>query len=529
MADHALAIDVGTQSVRALLFDPEGNLVALGRVPIEPYVSPQPGWAEQDPEVWWTAIGEACRRLWTAAAAVPMPDGGAAIGPDSVAGVALTTQRTTLVVSDEDNIPLRPAIVWLDQRRTEDLKPVGGLWGLAFRLGGVRETVARFQADAEANWIERFEPAVWKRIRRYGLLSSWLTARLTGEWVDSTASQVGYLPFDFKKSRWASRFDWKWQVANFDRSWLPALVPPTGQLGQLTPDAATHLGVAAGTPLIAAAGDKQCEALGAGAVRPEVAALSFGTTASLGTTHRRYLEAIPLVPPYPAAVPGAWFVELQVLRGFWMVEWFKREFGTSEIARAAGLDVPPEALFEELLAGTAPGSQGLLLQPYWMPGVRYPGPEAKGAVIGFGDVHGRAHVYRAILEGLAYALREGAERTVRRSGVPVRELRISGGGSQSRAAVQLFADVFGLPASRPHTHEAAGLGAAIDVMLGMGVHADPDDAVAAMVRVLDRSEPDVSASRTYEDLYRSVYLPMYDRLKPLYREIQRITGYPPSN
>jgi sugar (pentulose or hexulose) kinase len=521
VADHALAIDVGTQSVRAILFDPLGNLVAMGRVPIEPYVSPQPGWAEQDPEVWWNAIGEACRKLWTTAAAI-------GAGPERVAGVGLTTQRVTLVVADEQGTPLRPAIVWLDQRRTEGLRPLGGFWGAAFRVAGVRETVARFQADAEANWIERNEPAVWKRIRRYGVLSSWLTARLTGEWVDSTASQVGYLPFDFKRGQWVSRFDWKWQVAPFDRAWLPALVPPTGRLGALTPAAATHLGVAAGTPMIAAAGDKQCEAIGAGAVQPDVAALSFGTTASLGTTHRKYVEAIPLVPPYPAAIPDALFVELQVLRGFWMVEWFKREFGTAEITRAAGLDIPPEALFEELLATSAPGANGLMLQPYWMPGVRYPGPEAKGAVIGFGDVHGRAHVYRAILEGLAYALREGAERTVRRSHVPIRELRISGGGSQSKAAVQLFADVFGVPASRPHTHEAAGLGAAIDVMLGLRIHADPIDAVASMVRVLDRFEPDVAANRIYEDLYRSVYLPMYDRLKPLYREIRRITGYPPA-
>jgi sugar (pentulose or hexulose) kinase len=526
-ADHALAIDVGTQSVRALLFDPRGELVAMGRVAVEPYVSPQPGWAEQEPEVWWSAIGEACRRLWASAASRPAR-GEQPVGPDAVAGVGLTTQRVTIVVADEAGTPLRPAIVWLDQRRTEGLPPIGGPWGLAFRLAGVRETVARFQADAEANWIERFEPAVWRRIRRYGVLSSWLTARLTGEWADSSACQVGYLPFDFKGGRWAGRLDWKWQVASFDRSWLPRLVSPAATIGVLTRDAAAHLGVAVGTPLVAAAGDKQCEALGAGAVAPDVAALSFGTTATIGTTHRRYLEAIPLVPPYPAAIPGAWLVELQVMRGFWMVEWFKREFGATEVARAAELDMPPESLFEELLTASPPGAMGLVLQPYWMPGVRYPGPEAKGALLGFGDIHGRAHVYRAILEGLAYALREGAERTVRRSRVAIRELRISGGGSQSRAAVQLFADVFGLPASRPHTHEAAGLGAAIDVMLGLGMHADPIDAVAAMVRVADTFDPDPAAHRTYEDLYRSVYLPMYDRLRPLYREIRRITGYPPS-
>src|SRR5260221_1987065 len=478
-ADHALAIDVGTQSVRAILFDPSGNLVAMGRVAVEPYVSPEPGWAEQDPEVWWTAIGEACRRLWANPNAKP----------DSVAGVGLTTQRTTIVASDENGKALRPAIVWLDQRRTEGLPPVGGLWGLAFRATCVRETVARFQADAEANWISNHEPEVWSRVRHYGVLSTWLTTRIVGDWVDSTASQVGYVPFDFKRSRWAGGLDWKWQVAPFRREWLARLVPPGETLGQITGAAAEHLGVVAGLPLVAAAGDKQCEALGAGAVTPEVAALSFGTTATIGTTHRRYLEAIPLVPPYPAAIAGAWFVEIPVLRGFWMVEWFKREFGASEVARAAELDIPPEALFEDLLEASPPGAMGLVLEPYWMPGIRYPGPEAKGALVGFGDVHGRAHVYRAILEGLAYALREGADRTVRKSKVPITELRVSGGGSQSRAVVPLFADVFGVPASQPHTPQAAGLGAAVGVIVGLGVHRDAAAAVAAMVRIADRFEP----------------------------------------
>lgn len=517
-ADHCLALDVGTQSVRAILFDARGTLVAMGRVPIEPYVSPQPGWAEQDPEVWWAAIGEACRRLWADPAA----------RPDAVAGVALTTQRATIVVADRDGTALRPAIVWLDVRRTDGLPPIGLPWSAVFRATGTRETVARFQADAEANWIAVHERAVWRRIERYGVLSSWLTDRLVGRWVDSTASQVGYLPFDFKHSRWSSRWDWKWLAAPVERGWLPDLVPPGETLGELTTMAAAHLGVAGGTRLIAAAGDKQCEAVGAGAISPEIAGLSFGTTATIGTTHRRYVEAIPLVPPYPAAIPGAWFVELQVMRGFWMVEWFKREFGADEVARAAALDQPPEAMFEDLLAASPPGAMGLVLQPYWMPGVRYPGPEAKGAVLGFGDVHGRAHLCRAILEGLAYALREGSERSVRRTGVPIRELRVSGGGSQSRAAVQLFADVFGLPASRPHTHEAAGLGAAIDVALGVGLHPDPETAVSEMVRVTDRFEPAAAASRIYEDLYQSVYLRMYDRLQPLYREIRRITGYPPA-
>jgi sugar (pentulose or hexulose) kinase len=170
---------------------------------------------------------------------------------------------------------------------------------------------------------------------------------------------------------------------------------------------------------------------------------------------------------------------------------------------------------------------GLVLQPYWSPGVRIPGPEAKGAVIGWGDVHTRAHLYRAIIEGLAYALREGAERTVRRTGVPITELRVSGGGSQSPAAVQLTADIFGLPAARPHTHETSGLGAAIDAAVGLGLHPSFEAAVAAMTRIAETREPDPAAHATYEDLYRNVYLKLYERLRPLYAEIRRITGYPP--
>ena len=161
-------------------------------------------------------------------------------------------------------------------------------------------------------------------------------------------------------------------------------------------------------------------------------------------------------------------MEIQVYRGYWMVEWFKREFGHREVALAEVQGLEPEVLFDDLVRAVPAGSMGLTLQPYWSPGVRIPGPEAKGAIIGFGDVHTRAHLYRAILEGLAYALREGAERTAARTGVPVTSLRIAGGGSQSPAAVQLTADVFGLPVARAHTHEASGLGAAIDAAVGLG-------------------------------------------------------------
>jgi len=161
-----------------------------------------------------------------------------------------------------------------------------------------------------------------------------------------------------------------------------------------------------------------------------------------------------------------------------------------------------------------------VLQPYWSPGLKLPGPEARGAIIGFSDVHTRAHVYRAILEGLTYALREGAERTARRSGVRPTELRVVGGGSQSDAAMQITADVFGLPASRPHTYEASGLGAAMDAAVGVGLHPDFPTAVKEMTRVGDTFEPNPDAHAMYDELYNDVYLKLYGRLRQLYEAMR---------
>jgi sugar (pentulose or hexulose) kinase len=275
--------------------------------------------------------------------------------------------------------------------------------------------------------------------------------------------------------------------------------------------------------LIAAASDKACEVIGAGCLQPHIGCLSYGTTATINTTHSRYIEMIPLIPPYPAAVPGAYSLEFQIYRGYWMVSWFKHEFGHHEQQLAGERGLEPEALFDELVGAVPPGSHGLVLQPYWSPGLKVPGPEARGAVIGFGGVHTRAHLYRAILEGLAYALREGAERTSRRSGVPITKLRVAGGGSQSNAAMQLTADVFGLPTSRPHVYEASGLGAAIDAAVGLGLHPNFKTAVDAMTRLGETFEPDAAAHQVYDELFQKVYLRMYKQLQPLYEELLSIT------
>ena len=510
MAENLLAIDCGTQSVRALLFNPRGELLAKQKVAIEPYYSDHPGWAEQDASVFWGALCSACQGLWKQKG----------VRQDSIAAVALTTQRATVLNLDREGQPLRPAIVWMDQRRADRFPRVGGMWGAFFSLSGLTSTVQYLQAECEANWICQHQPEIWEKTHKFTYLSGYLTHQLCGRFVDSVGCQVGYMPFDYKTHHWVAKSHWYWQALCITPDKLVELVPVGSVLGEISPGAAAATGIPQGLMLVAAAADKACEVLGAGSLHPNVACLSFGTTATINTTHKKYIEIIPLIPPYPAAEPNLYNLEMQIYRGYWMVSWFKQEFGLREtrIARQKGIEA--EDLFDELVRSVPPGSQGLVLQPYWTPGLRHPGPEARGAIIGFSDVHSRAHIYRAILEGLAYALLEGKQRTEKRSGVTIDQLRIAGGGSQSDAAMQLTADVFGLPVSRPHLYEASGLGAAMNAAVGAGIHANYETALKEMTRPGQTFMPDMRTHAIYRELYEQVYLRMYKRLQPFYKTMQ---------
>lgn len=509
-----LAIDVGTQSARALLFDPRGNLVQLARVPlVPPYYSEHPGWAEQDPTRYWEAVTTACRALWAQGEA----------HPEAVAAVALTTQRGTVVNLDSRGQPLRPAILWLDQRRSDRYPRVRATWGLLFRLAGLHSTLAYLQAEAEANWLWANQPEIWDKTAHYLLLSGYLTYRLTGRFVDSVGCQVGYIPFDYRRQEWAAPRDWRWQALPVRRETLPDLVPPGHILGQVTAEAARATGIPEGTPVIAAAADKACEMLGAGCLEPSTACVGYGTTATVSVTSPRYLEPIRLVPPYPSAVPGSYNMEVQVYRGLWLVSWFKQEFAADVERQARAEGLAAEALLDRQAEQVQPGCLGLVVQPYWSPGLRFPGPEARGAVVGFGSFHTRAHLYRAILEGLAYALREGAEHIQRRTRVRIDQLRVCGGGSRSDLVLQITADVFNLPAFRPHVSETSGLGAAMLAAAGVGLHPDLPTAVKAMARPGRVFEPRPESAALYGALYHEVYRHLYRRLRPLYRAVHRLT------
>ncbi|MBW7859000.1 MAG: carbohydrate kinase, partial [Leptonema sp. (in: Bacteria)] len=200
---------------------------------------------------------------------------------------------------------------------------------------------------AESTWIEKNQPEIWKKTSKFVLLSGYLSYRLTGQHRDSIASQVGYIPFDYKSHKWASASDWKWQATRLQPSQLSELVKPGELIGQITKEASLATGIPEGLPLIASGADKACEILGSGVSDESTAHLSFGTTATVNVLSKKYHEAVRFMPPYPSAILGQYSMEIQIFRGFWMVSWFKKQFGFEDEKEAAKLGKSAEQLLEE--------------------------------------------------------------------------------------------------------------------------------------------------------------------------------------
>ncbi|MEJ2718839.1 MAG: FGGY-family carbohydrate kinase, partial [Deltaproteobacteria bacterium] len=288
--------------------------------------------------------------------------------------------------------------------------------------------------------------------------------------------------------------------------------------------ASQQTGIPAGIPVIACGSDKGCETIGTGVVNDRMASLSFGTTATVQTTTRTYFEPLRFMPPYPAAIPDHYNPEIEIFRGYWLITWFKEEFAHQEVLEAEKKGVLPEVVMNNLLSEVPPGSMGLMVQPFWGPGLKH--PWAKGAMIGFGDVHRKAHVYRAVIEGLGYALLDGLHKMEKAGKFRVEKVAVSGGASQSDEICHITADIFNLPLVRGTTHESSGLGAAVVTSVGVGIHPSFDAAIEKMVRYETVFEPNSVNVPLYARLYERVYQKMYDSLAPLYREIREITDYP---
>ena len=505
-----LTFDCGTQSVRGLLFDKKGNLIDKSQISFEPYISQYPGWAERDPDFYWDKLCQASLML--------REKQGEKWG--DIAAVTVTTMRDTAVLLDKDNNVLRPSILWLDQRMAECSEPFPLFHRFCFKLVGMTDAATEQRRCSKSNWIRENQPEIWEKTHKYVLLSCYMTYKMTGRLVDSIANQVGHIPLAYKKKRWMKKSNLKYRVFNIDREKLPELVEPGDVIGRLTPEAAAQTGLSEQLRLIATGSDKGCETIGTGCIDESMGSLSFGTTSTIQLTTEKYVEPTRFLPAYPAVLRGKYNPEIEIYRGYWMVSWYKREFAAREQKEAERAGIPVEVLLNSKLSQIPPGSEGLMLQPYWGAGLK--NPEAKGAIIGFSDVHTRAHMYRAIIEGVNYALRDGLETVSARAGIEVSVLTVSGGGCESDEICQITADMFGKKVVRTQTFETSGLGSSMIGFVGAGEFSSIEEAVESMVHHTSVFEPDMERYREYTELFENVYQQMYPRLKPLYKNIRKI-------
>ncbi|MCP4870371.1 MAG: hypothetical protein GY898_16835 [Proteobacteria bacterium] len=490
-----LALDSGSQSSRALLFDAGGTVLAKAAQAHQPMKHPEEGAVEQDPiDIRDCLFGsvKACLEQW----------GGDA---STIAAIALTTQRNTLVPAGAGGVPLGDAVSWLDRRTASaNSEPSRALRGV-LKLLGDRAMIPRLLAKSVPRlWRER-SPDLLGQIQHVAPLEAWLNHELTGRMAMAPGGLAGVLPSDLGKRGWTG-VGLLYKLLGFERRWLPEIVEAGAQIGAIKASASAATGLPEGLPVFACGGDKQAEALGGG-VRlstPNVAAVSLGTASSIMFPWPTSLESgqyhwITLC----SCEARSWQLEYMVFRGFWTVGWFAREFGGELKALAEEQGKPVEALLCDEAAKVPPGSGGVVTWPRWSPTLQEP-CEA-GTVMGLRETHSRAHVFRSLLEGIAFDLRRGLETLEGATGTKIREIRVGGGGSRSDVVVQMLADVLDLPVLRPPSEELAARGAALVAAVAGGLFPTMDAAVAAMVPAAPTIRPQREAVAAYDALYEGVW------------------------
>jgi len=481
---YVLGIDTSTTATKAVLVDEAGAVVGEASAEYG-YETPHPLWAEQDAGLWWTATVDAIT-------AVLAQTG---ITGTQIAAIGLTGQMHGLVLLDDSDTPLRPAILWNDQRTAvecDEMRETIGKQRLIATTGN--DALAGFTAP-KILWVRNNEPDVFERARHVLLPKDFVRLRLTGEHAMDRAGGAGTVLFDLAARDWSSEI-----LADLDLD--PAWFPPTFEgpdvTGTITAEAASLTGLAEGTPVMAGGGDQAANAVGVGAVREGVAALSLGTSGVVFvSTDAPQIEPGGRLHAFCHAVPDKWHLMGVMLSAAGSLRWFND---------ALAPDVPVEELVasaEDIPAG----SEGLLFLPY-LSGERTPHPDplARGAFVGLTVRHTRAHMVRAVLEGVAFGLRDSLD-LVRQAGVAVDQVRASGGGTRSPLWRQILADVLDAEVVTLGTSEGAAYGAAVLSAVGVGWHDSVGSATESWVQLKERTDPGLDRGQ-YEEghqLYRALY------------------------
>lgn len=494
---YFLGIDSSTTATKALLLAADGTVIGVASSSYE-YETPRPLWSEQSPALWWTAVVDSIRQV-VAETAVP---------PTAIQAIGLTGQMHGLVLLDAAGDVLRPAILWNDQRTGAECDEMRAMIGKA-RLIAItgNDALPGFTAP-KILWVKNHEPEVYGRIAHILLPKDYVRLQLTGKYATDKAGAAGTQLFDVRQRDWSDEV-----VAALDinRAWLPETFEGTAVTGHLSPAAAAVTGLPAGIPVVAGGGDQAANAVGTGAVVDGIVALSLGTSGVVfASSDEPIVEPDGRLHAFCHAVPGKWHLMGVMLSAAGSLRWFRDTLA-------------PGVSYDALLTPAAdvpPGSEGLLFLPY-LTGERtpYPDPLARGAFVGLTVRHTRAHLTRAVLEGVAFGLRDSFE-LMKNAGLPaITQVRASGGGVKSALWRQILADVLQAEIVTINTAEGAAYGAAILAAVGTGAFESVATACQQLIRVTGSARPGRDTA-VYDQLY-PLYRQLYPALKPTFDATQQ--------
>jgi xylulokinase len=486
-----LGIDVGTGGTRAVLIETDGRITASATGEHAPFASPQTGWAEQDPRDWWRAATLAVREVLSKTG----------IAPEEISAVGFSGQMHGAVLLDKHDEVLRPSIIWCDQRTSDQCIAITKQVGAARLIELTCNPALTGFTLPKLLWVREFEPEAWQQVASVLLPKDYVRLRLTGDKATDVADASGTLLFDVTNRRWSEPM---LAAAEINEGLMPRVYESPEITGVVSAAGAEATGLRAGTPVVAGGGDQSAGAVGMGIVRPGAVSATIGTSGVVfAASDKPALDPHGRVHTFCHAVPGRWHV-MGVTQGAGLsLRWFRDQFG----AHADDGRDPYERLTEEA-AAAPPGANGLLWTPYLM-GERTPhlDPQARAALVGLTASHTRAHVVRAILEGVAFSLRDTRE-IFREMDVPVNEIKLGGGGARSTLWRQIQADVYRQPVKIVEAEEGAAYGAALLAGVGAGAWPSVDEACDSVVRVKAEVEPDRENAEMMErqyQLFRRIY------------------------
>jgi len=477
-----LGLDIGTSGVKAILVAPSGDVEAAATMALT-LSTPRPGWAEQDPDAWWDATTRSIREVLAG-----KPNA-------TISSVGISGQMHSSVFLDRAGAVVRPALLWCDGRTTDECAEIT-------RQAGGEETLRDWVRNPALEgftlpkvlWLRTHEPKAYARVATVLLAKDFIRYRLTGTLATEPSDASGTLMFDPARLRWSEEV---LQATGVSRTLLPDVGGSSEVLGHVTPDAARHTGLAEGTPVVGGGADNACGAAGVGVIMPGDAVASWGTSGTvLAPTDQPIVDPGLRAHTFCHVVPGIWYVMGVVLSAGGAFAWYR-----DQLARELASLPNADAMLDAEAASVAPGAEGVTFLPY-LQGERTPHRDAsaRGAFLGLSLAHTRAHLTRAVVEGIAFALRDSIS-ILHQLGLTPKELLLTGGGAKSAFIRRLQADVYGLPVSTVNREEGPAYGAALLAAVGVGAFPDLRAAVAATLTRAPSEPPDSQTGREYQRAY----------------------------